>query len=93
MSTLGRLKKIQASYEMNKELYPQIPDFDSWSEDQLIRYNTKWINDFIIENKITCFNDAETLLKKWLSKNLINEADYNLFIEALKEYWFNGASA
>jgi hypothetical protein len=93
MSIDSRLKTIQKQIDDNAELFQVMPNFSEWSEEQLNQYIEKWIKDFVIENKITCFDESETLLKKWLSKNLISEADYNLFIDANKEFWFNGASA
>ena len=72
---------------MNKELYPEKIDFDSWNEDQLNQYIIAWYNGFTKENCLNTYEDEETLLKKWLSKDLIKEDEYNLMINAIKEIW------
>ena len=87
MSIDSRLNTIQKQIDDNADLYQVMPDFDKWSEDQLNQYIIGWYNSFVIDNRLKTLEDEDALLKKWLSRNLITQQEYDLMIDAIKEIW------
>ena len=87
MNINSRLKAIQQHINNNKELYAEIPDFDSWDETRINEYIKTETEKFHKQNAIKCFQDAENIYKIYLERELITEDEYKIFIEGEKYFW------
>jgi len=72
---------------MNENLFPQMPNFEKWTNGQLDEFIVREINKFHIENNIKCFEDAEKIYKSYLQRELISESEFDIFIKGEKEFW------
>ena len=101
MSNLNnRLSNIERTIEMNKGLFPEMPDFSKVSDGQLDSYIIGWINNFNFTNKITSYGRAEEILKQELEIDLRDcktEDEKNkilsengILLKVLREYWKQG---
>jgi len=88
MSAISRLRNIELGYEMNKERFPTMPNYEEWTDEQLEADLLKKHNEFINENAIKSFQDIIDKYSYWLSKNLITEDDFNMFVYKWhKRFW------
>ena len=83
----NRVKHIEKEIELNREMLPEMPDFNNWSDEQIDQYIVSETNKFHIENNIQSLADAKRIYDHYLEKNLISQNDYDLFMKAEKEFW------
>ena len=69
MNLDSRLNQVEKALNENENLFPEMPDFNKWSEDQLNQYIVSWQNKFHIENKIDYFQDAKRILESNLLRS------------------------
>ena len=88
MSNLkSRLKGIEKAIDLNKELFPEMPNFSKMSDEQLDSYIIGFLNESHIKEKIHSFSDAKKLYDCYLSKELMTKQEYELILKAEKEFW------
>ena len=87
MSINNKLKALELLYEVHKEKFPKMPDYDSWTLEELQADVKKKIIEFNKENAIKNFTDARRIYDSYLSKNLINTKEHKAFVMFQKDFW------
>ena len=87
MNINSRLKAIQNHINNNKELYAEMPDFQSWDESRIDEYIKTETERWHKQNLVRSFDDAKKLYDLYLERELITADEYKIFIEGEKYFW------
>lgn len=88
MSIDNRINRMERKIELNKDLFPDIPDFENWSDEKLKEYISKMNLKFHNENAIESLEDAEKKLKYYLSTGAIDKKIYDYLLKG-EQYFFS----
>mgnify|MGYP007072875015 CR=1 FL=1 len=87
MSFNRRLLNISRKIELHKELFPSMPDFEKWTDEQLEKYINAETEKSHKENAIKNYDEAISLLKSYDERGFISKEELKIFIAIEKEFW------
>lgn len=87
MSLFNRLEKVERMIEIHKELFPDKPDFHSWSDAELKNYIHDMTEAEHIKNGIFSFEQALEIYTDYLERGLFTKEEFNLYMEIEKDFW------
>lgn len=84
-----RLRKLAKYISMKKELTPQMPDFDSFTDKQLDDYIKMMKEEDNREHGIFSLTQALEILRWQFNERLISEAEHKVLAAAEEYFWNN----
>ena len=87
MDLKSRLRKVERDYLLNEHLFPVMPDYDNWTEEDLNKGLTEFMEEFNKEQAIKSYKDAERYYNYHCEEGNITEEEKKLDLKNCKNYW------
>lgn len=83
----GRLDKIERAMDMNENLFPQKPNFEKWTNQELDSFIKKSLEENHKVFGIKNYEQAVNQLNYELRNGLLSENEFQIILSGEADYW------
>ena len=87
MDLKSRLRKVERDYIFKQDLFPEKPDFENWSDEEIFKHIKDSIERTHKEQNIKSYAEGVAYYDSLCNRELISEDEKRLFLKMDKEYW------